>query len=194
MCKIFAVTNSEICGGFENLKIKILRLCEAEISGIIYRDKALNSADYEKNFIEILKICKNFGVKLFLHNFYEIALKLNYPYIWLPLPTLKMCGAKNFKEIVASAHNVYEAKEALGFGATALCLSHIFKTSCKAELAPKGVNLIKNVREFFDGEIYALGGISPDDFNEILLAGTNNLCLMSSLMQIQNEKELLNKF
>ena len=127
---------------------------------------------------------------LFVHNFADFALSAGVRNLWLPLGVLRSFSAAhgaeflraNFKKLVASCHSEAEAREALELGANAICLSHIFATDCKAGLAPKGLNLISAVREFFAGEIYALGGITPHNFASVLRAGADRIAVMSSAM------------
>ena len=198
--KITAISNLELCGGKEALKEKISRLCEAGISEIILREKNLSVSEYCARFCEVLQICERFGVRFFLHNFLDLAFDLEHKFIWLPLGVLqnfRQNSARNlskFEKIVVSAHSTDEAKIALNLGANELCLSHIFPTSCKAGLEPKGLNLIRNVREFWNGEIYALGGINSINFRSTLDAGADNIAIMSEAMKCKNEKEFLLNF
>lgn len=194
--KITAISNLELCGGKEALKAKISRLCEAGIDEIVLRQKDLSVGEYEALFCEILQICDHFGVRLFLHNFLDLAYELNHKFIWLPLGVLQenRHNLAKFEKIVISAHSIDEAKTALNLGANALCLSHIFATSCKAGLEPKGLELIKEVREFWRGEIYALGGINSINFRSTLDAGADNIAIMSEAMKCKNEKEFILNF
>nr|WP_314070950.1 thiamine phosphate synthase [uncultured Campylobacter sp.] len=128
---------------------------------------------------------------IFVHNFADFALNAGVRNLWLPLGVLRSFSAArgaeflraNFKKLVASCHSEAEAREALELGASAICLSHIFATDCKAGLAPKGLNLIRAVRGFYDGEIYALGGITPRNFASVLRAGADRIAVMSSAMR-----------
>ncbi|MDA3080735.1 MULTISPECIES: thiamine phosphate synthase [unclassified Campylobacter] len=195
--KITAISNLELCGGKEALKEKISRLCEAGISEIILREKNLNESEYCALFCEVLQICNHFGVRLFLHNFLDLAFKMKYKFVWLPLQILEQNSNQNlakFEKIVISVHSIDEAKLALNLGANALCLSHIFPTDCKANLEPKGLGLIRNVREFYRGEIYALGGINSSNFHFAIESGADNIAIMSEAMKCENEKEFVKKF
>ncbi|MDA3075923.1 thiamine phosphate synthase [Campylobacter sp. JMF_04 NA10] len=198
--KITAISNLELCGSKEALKEKISRLCEAGISEIILREKNLSVSEYCALFCEVLQICNHFGVRLFLHNFLDLAFKMEHKFVWLPLGVLqnfRQNSTRNlseFEKIVVSAHSTDEAKLALNLGANALCLSHIFQTDCKANLEPKGLDLIRNVREFWGGEIYALGGINSANFRLVLEAGADNIAIMSSAMQTQNEAKFIVNF
>ena len=139
---------------------------------------------------------------IFVHNFADFALRAGERNLWLPLGVLRSFSAArgaeflraNFKKLVASCHSEAEAREALELGASAICLSHIFATDCKAGLAPKGLNLICAVREFFAGEIYALGGITPHNFASVLRAGADRIAVMSSAMAVRDASDFIRKF
>lgn len=139
---------------------------------------------------------------IFVHNFADFALRAGERNLWLPLGVLRSFssahGAEflraNFKKLIASCHSEAEAREALELGAGAICLSHIFATDCKAGLAPKGLNLICAVREFFAGEIYALGGITPRNFASVLRAGADRIAVMSSAMAARDASDFIRKF
>ena len=139
---------------------------------------------------------------VFVHNFADFALRKGERNLWLPLGVLRSFSAArgaeflraNFKKLVASCHSEAEAREALELGANAICLSHIFVTDCKAGLAPKGLNLIRAVREFFAGEIYALGGITPRNFVSVLRAGADRIAVMSSAMAARDASGFIAEF
>ena len=139
---------------------------------------------------------------IFVHNFSDFALRAGERNLWLPLGVLRSFSAArgaeflraNFKKLVASCHSEAEAREALELGASAICLSHIFATDCKAGLAPRGLNLIRAVREFFAGEIYALGGITPRNFASVLRAGADRIAVMSSAMAARDASDFIRKF
>ena len=139
---------------------------------------------------------------IFVHNFADFALRVGERNLWLPLGVLRSFSAArgaeflraNFKKLIASCHSEAEAREALELGASAICLSHIFATDCKAGLAPKGLNLIRAVRGFYGGEIYALGGIMPRNFASVLRAGADRIAVMSSAMAARDASDFIRKF
>ena len=139
---------------------------------------------------------------IFVHNFADFALRAGERNLWLPLGVLRSFSAArgaeflraNFKKLVASCHSEAEAREALELGASAICLSHIFATDCKAGLMPKGLNLIRAVRGFYGGEIYALGGITPRNFASVLRAGADRIAVMSSAMAARDASDFIRKF
>ncbi len=146
--------------------------------------------------------CSSRQPAVFVHNFADFALRAGERNLWLPLGVLRSFSAAhgaeflraNFKKLVASCHSEAEAREALELGANAICLSHIFATDCKAGLAPRGLNLIRAVRGFYDGEIYALGGITPRNFASVLRAGADRIAVMSSAMAARDASDFIRKF
>ena len=139
---------------------------------------------------------------IFVHNFADFALRAGERNLWLPLGVLRGFSAArgaeflraNFKKLVASCHSEAEAREALELGASAICLSHIFATDCKVGLTPKGLNLIRAVRGFYGGEIYALGGITPRNFASVLRAGADRIAVMSPAMAARDASDFIRKF
>ncbi len=192
MSKIVVIADKNLC---ENLPQKILNFCENG-AFVVLRQKDLTSKDYEKFVCEIFKICENFKSQIYLHNFIEVAQNLGHKNIWLSLEIFKKQSRNlyDFEKIVASIHDENEAKMAIENGAKTLCLSHIFETSCKAGLKPKGISFIKNIKNKFSCEIFVLGGINYENFQICLKAGADKICLMSSAMSCKNEKEFLQNF
>lgn len=139
---------------------------------------------------------------IFVHNFADFSLRTGERNLWLSLGVLRSFSAAhgaeflraNFKKLIASCHSEAEAREALELGASAICLSHIFATDCKAGLTPKGLNLIRAVRGFYDGEIYALGGITPRNFASVLRAGADRIAVMSSAMAARDALSFIAEF
>ncbi|MCZ6133516.1 thiamine phosphate synthase [Campylobacter ureolyticus] len=184
-----------------------LKLCKDDIykrvfkflncgANVVLRAKELSENEYFKFANEVFKTCASFKEQIFIHKYADIAINLNSKNIWLPLNDLFIFKDKlsSFDKIVSSAHSVDEVKKAINLGANILSLSHIYKTNCKKDLVPKGLELIKNVKEFFNGEIYALGGINSLNFKECLNAGASKICTMSAAMKCKNETEFIKSF
>ena len=109
----------------------------------------------------------------------------------------------NFKKlnpnakIYAPAHDLAQARISSKI-ADILVASHIFNTGCKAGEEPKGERLISSLKYAnFNGrnpKIYALGGINEQNFPLAVNAGADGICLMSSAMKCEKEREFLANF
>lgn len=137
---------------------------------------------------EVSMICKQNKVKLIIHFYYEVAEKLNYESIHLPLFKLKENYEKlsKFKTIGTSVHSVEEAIEAQKLGATYISAGHIFATDCKKDLPPRGLEFLKEVCNSVTIPVYAIGGIKLSDvqMDEIIKCGAKGGCIMSGMMSL----------
>lgn len=193
MSNLVVITDLKLCE--DNIYKRVFKFLNCG-ANVVLRAKELSESEYFKFANEVFKTCASFKEQIFIHKFVNVALYLECKNIWLPLKELEIYkdDLAKFDKIVASTHSVDEAKSALNLGAKSLSLSHIYKTDCKFNLTPKGLNLISEVREFFSGEIYALGGINSLNFKECLNAGASKICTMSAAMKCKNETEFIKSF
>ena len=98
---------------------------------------------------EVLPLCQKYGIELIIHTHWQIALELGIQRVHLPLPKLSQLpvAARRSLVISSSVHSVAEAQRALAEGAQALVAGHIYSTSCKAGLPPRGLEFLKQIHE-----------------------------------------------
>ncbi len=192
--KNICITNKQLAGGdTASLLTAINRIvASGQVDLIILREKNLTEEQYYALAYEVLKICYYGGVKCILHTFTSVAKRLNYPHIHLTMRDfmkLSLSDRQYFKTIGVSTHSVEEAMTARGLGATYVTASHIFETACKEGLEPRGLAYLREVCDVtHDGmlpfmEIYALGGIHPDNAHLCVEAGADGICMMSEYMK-----------
>ena len=193
MSNLVVITDLKLCE--DNIYKRVLKFLNYG-ANVVLRAKELSENEYFKFANEVFKTCASFKEQIFIHKFVNIALNLECKNIWLPLKEFEIYKGDlvKFDKIVASTHSVDEVKSALNLGASSICLSHIYKTDCKFNLAPKGLNLINDVRKFYNGEIYALGGINSLNFRNCLNVGANKICIMSEAMKCKDESEFVKSF
>lgn len=182
--KKICITNRHLAaGGFLE---QIEKIAHSDIDIIILREKDMSEPEYEKLAREVISICGRYGKLCVLHCFTDAAVKLNHPYIHLPMAKLRSltAGERSFFKIIgASAHSVEEAKEAQELGASYITASHIFSTECKADLAPRGLEFLSEVCSRVNIPVYALGGINPDNTASCIENGAEGICMMSYYMK-----------
>lgn len=193
MYNLVVITDLKLCK--DNIYKRIFKFLNCG-ANVVLRAKELSENEYFKFANKVFKTCAGFKEQIFIHKFVNVALNLKCKNIWLPLEELEIYkdDLAKFDKIVVSTHNVDEAKKALNLGAKSLSLSHIYKTECKFNLTPKGLNLISDVRKFYNGEIYALGGINSSNFKDCLNVGANKICIMSEAMKCKDESEFVKSF
>lgn len=178
---IIAVTNRHLCS--RPFMEQLERVCKLHPHAIVLREKDMPEAEYLSLARDVIALCKEYDVQCILHSFVNVAVKLNHPYIHLPLPILEECAAilcqhlmpdvlstqsynnaadyqQFFKVIGTSVHSVEDAIKAEQLGATYMTAGHIFATDCKKGLPPRGLDFLKNVCDAVQIPVYAIGGIN----------------------------------
>lgn len=193
MYKVICVTNRTlVSGGFLTQMQKVL---EAGVSEVILREKDLDEQEYEKLASEVKNLCERYATPLKLHTHIQAARRLGCS-IHLPYQTFLSMGEEEkgeFEKIGVSVHAVEEAVRAEAAGAACLTAGHIFATDCKKGVPPRGLDFLRETCGAVRIPVYAIGGITPENAKDCVQAGAAGICLMSSLMQRNDPKELLKK-
>ena len=180
--KRIAVTNRSLySAGLEEQVEKICKegLCEA----LILREKDLSEQDYLALAITIKAVCDEYGVDLICNNMTSVAEKLGCRLQLSYQNFLKQNGERD-KHIWVSIHTVEEAVNAEKLGANALIAGHIFQTSCKKGLAPRGLDFLKDICRAVSIPVFAIGGIDDSNSEAVKLAGAQGECRMSWYMRV----------
>jgi len=191
---LICVTNQKLCK--DDFLNRISQIAKGKPQAIILREKDLNIPEYEMLAIKVNEICKDHQVNLVINQKIEIAIKLKLKNIHLSMDDLRKFKKeiKEFEEIGASVHSVNEAKEAEKLGATYLIAGHIFLTDCKKGVPPKGLSFLKEVCDSVKIPVFAIGGITKEQLENVLNTGAKGVCVMSEAMTCLNPIELGDKY
>jgi thiamine-phosphate pyrophosphorylase len=88
-----------------------------------------------------------------------------------------------FTEIGTSVHSTEDALLACRLGATYLTAGHIFETDCKKGLPGRGLTFLKNVCDSVSVPVYGIGGITPENLEQVMETGATGGCMMSLAMK-----------
>ncbi len=195
MSDILCVTNRHLCQ--ENFLERIAKIASTHPVGIILREKDLSEKEYRELAEKVLKICRKYETLCILHSFANVAKELNCTALHLPFPVLRSLVAEeknSFTILGASCHSVEEALEAEKLGCTYITAGHVFETDCKKGLPGRGLDFLKNVCENVSIPVYGIGGIAPDNMEEIRKAKAAGACVMSSIMNCEDVQKYLAAF
>lgn len=204
---IIAVTNRKL--STRPFLEQIERIAEQNPKAIILREKDLPEEEYETLAKEVFSICQKYNIELIVHNYPAVARKLGIKKLHLPLGELRKFGEEHIADKIAvennilqldvpekktagkleigcSIHSIEEAKEAQQLGASYLTAGHIYATTCKPDIPPRGLNFLKEVCQAVTIPVYAIGGIGLSDgrIEEVAEAGAAGACIMSEFMKI----------
>ena len=183
MSNVLVITKRKLCK--EDFFGRIEALAAAGPGGIILREKDLPETEYLELARRAAEICEGHGTPCILHSFPGAALELGVKRLHLPLPILRNLSPDErayFTVLGASCHSAEDAREAEAFGCTYITAGHIFDTDCKKGLPGRGPEFLKQVCESVKIPVYAIGGIDPENYKEVMAAGAAGVCVMSGAM------------
>ena len=169
----------------DDLIKQLEKVAQSDADIIILREKDLSEEEYLLLASSLIKICNKYEKECILHTFTNVAIKLNHPKIHLPLNlflNLNQEERSHFNVIGVSIHSLDEALLAEKEGATYITASHVFETKCKENLQPRGLDFLKEITDKVSIDVYALGGIHPDNMDFCIAAGADGICMMSEYM------------
>lgn len=180
--KLVCVTARKLCGDdFIKRLEKISKNCDL----IILREKDLTEEEYFSLAEKFLNVCSNGMAVPVLHCFWKKALELHHDKIHLSLKDFRENPQirEKFSIVGVSVHSLEEAKEAEALGADYVTAGHIFETDCKKGLAGRGLEFLRQVSQGVSIPVYAIGGISTENMEQVREAGANGACIMSGFMK-----------
>lgn len=168
---------------------QIETICALRPKALILREKDLAEAEYVQLAQKVQAVCENYGVKFIVHTFWRAGLTLDADGAHLPL---SVCTAMTAAERLqagrfgVSVHSAEEAKAALALGAACLTAGHIYASSCKQGVPPRGPAFLKEICTLSPVPVYAIGGIGFEQaqLDEVLACGAAGACVRSAFMRL----------
>lgn len=160
-------------------------------AGIVQlRDKEATSARLYREALSLRWLTKGLGVSLIVNDRLDIVLAVDADGIHLGQDDLPVSVARRLlgkdKIIGASVHTFEQAKEAVEAGADYLGVGSIYPTKTKDVEKVVGVSLIQEIKKAFDVPVIAIGGINPQNVEEVIRAGADGVAAISGLLGAEN--------
>jgi len=158
---------------------------EAGVEVVQYRNKNADTLCMYEEAAVLRKLCT--GILFLINDRLDIALAVEADGVHLGQKDLPYRIARNLlgknKIIGLTVHNLKEAEEAKRLGADYIAVSPIFATTTKLDAgSPCGTALIRRIRKNIALPIVAIGGITITNAQEVILAGADALCSISSVV------------
>ncbi len=186
---LIAVTNRHLfdeAGGQSAFLARLEQVAAARPAALILREKDMEEGDYEVLARKVQILCRRHQVPFIAHTFSGAAKRLHADGLHLPLPllrTMRQEGRALPGRLGTSCHSLEDVREAEQLGCSYLIAGHIYETTCKPGLPPRGLRFLREAAASTAVPVYAIGGITPERLPEVLAAGAAGGCAMSSLMQ-----------
>lgn len=152
---------------------------------VYLREKHLSDEDYLKLAQNIMTICEQNKVDVYICHRIDIARALGVKNIHVSCKNASKIGAKcDFENISVAIHSASEVEKAQQIGATCLVFGHIFETNCKQGLSPRGIESLEEICSGTNLPVIAIGGITRDNHQQVLDVGASDFAIMSSAMTL----------
>lgn len=181
---MIAVTDRGLCP--EPLERRLARLRGAEL--VILRERDLAHGDLVALARRCLDACP--GLPLSVNSDVGAARELGLRRVHLPMPVLRTADLTGMGTVGASVHSAAEAREAEDLGADYLIAGHVFATACKPT-EPRGIPFLREVCSAVDLPVYAIGGVTPGNYAQVLGAGASGAAVMSLAMSCPDPEALV---
>lgn len=186
---MIVITSRNLCARPFLEQIGLLAAAHPEM--IILREKDLCHDELLSLAAQCLEICERQNVPLAINSSMDVARELNICRIHLPMQLMRETeDFSDFSLVGASVHSVDQAREAEDLGADYVLAGHVFHTACK-DTDPRGLPFLEAICDAVDIPVYAVGGITPESYPDVMRCGAAGAAVMSSAMTEQVPSELV---
>jgi len=151
------------------------------------REKHLSDSELIKIGKEIRSITKGSETNFVVNDRPDIAAICDADYLHLGQDDISIEDARKIvgsMKIGLSTHSIEQAKEALSKNPDYIGFGPIYPTNAKAKPdKPLGTEQLKQVLEFANVPVVAIGGIFPENIHQVIEAGAKNIALVRYFMQ-----------
>lgn len=188
---MIVITSRNLCARPFLEQVELLARAHPEM--IILREKDLCYDELLSLASQCLEICERCRTPLAINSNMDVARELNVCRIHLPIQLLREAeDLSDFSLVGASVHSVEQAREAEDLGVDYVLAGHVYHTACKPE-DPRGIPFIEAISEAVDIPVYGVGGITPENYHDVMRAGAAGVAVMSSAMTEPEPSDLVQR-
>ena len=160
------------------------------------REKYLPDRDLIKVGKDIRSITKGTCTKFIINDRPDIAAICEADQLHLGQDDISIEDARKVvgdMKIGLSTHSIEQAKEALKHKPSYIGFGPVYSTNAKAiPDKPVGTEQLKEVLDFSDVPVIAIGGIFPENIKDVIAAGARNIVMVRHFMQSDDFEKRVN--
>ena len=187
-CKLCAILDKDVLKNRDILEVaKDVFRGGADI--VQLRDKISSDSEFLKCARALKDMAKRYRCMFIINDRVDIARIVDANGVHLGQNDMPIKDARKIvgKKIIGiSTHSLKEARVAKSSGADYIGIGPVFKSKTRRKLHPIGLSVLKSVNKNIDIPIFAIGGISLNNINEIKKSGVNRVAVISSVNRAKN--------
>lgn len=166
------------------------------------RVKNKNGVTLEKEIQHCVALCKQYAVKLFINDYWELAIRYGADGVHLGQEDIMTADIERIRQagvyVGVSTHCYYEVARAHTLGPSYVACGPIFPTTSKImSFSPQGVAQLARWQRTLPYPLVAIGGINMSNLADVLATGVAGVAMISAITQsddpIAISRTLLNK-
>ncbi|HTN70481.1 MAG TPA: thiamine phosphate synthase [Methylomirabilota bacterium] len=166
---------------------------EGGVRSVQLREKDLSGKELFALAEQTRKLCQRFHALLFVNERIDVALAVEADGVQLGNASIPIEVARELlgprKIIGVSTHSLEEAKGAEQSGADFILFGPVYFTPSKATYgAPQGLPALKKIVDKTSLPVYAIGGLKPENVEDVMRTGSRGVALISAVMNANNPK------
>ncbi|ARV60867.1 thiamine-phosphate diphosphorylase [Nostocales cyanobacterium HT-58-2] len=172
---------------------RLLEIVEAALKGgltlVQYRDKIADDTVRLEQAQKLRQLCHAYGALFIINDRVDLALAVNADGVHLGQQDLPIAIARQLLGphhlIGRSTTNSEEMQAAITEGADYIGVGPVYATPTKEGKAPAGLDYVSYAVKNCSIPWFAIGGIDPNNINEVINTGANRVAVVRSLMQAE---------
>lgn len=181
---LYAVTDRHWLNG-ETLYSQVEKALKGGATFIQLREKELNEDSFQKEALEIQKLCISYNVPFVLDDDVDLAVKVNADGVHVGQSDMEAGKVREKigpdRILGVSAQTVEEAIKAEKEGADYLGVGAVFPTSSKDDAEPVSHETLKAICDAVHIPVIAIGGITRDNVVELKGTGIVGIAVISAI-------------
>lgn len=172
-------------------------LLESGIRWVQYREKNKTKKDMLYEALRLREIAGKYDACFIVNDHVDIALAVDADGVHLGQDDLPLAEARKImgnRIVGISTHSLDEALSAERGGADYIGFGPVFLTTTKDAGAPKGVDVLRQIKDSVSIPVIAIGGIKAGNIQSVLGAGCYGVAVSSGLLKgdiKENAKRLI---
>lgn len=177
----------------------IERLLKTGVTTLQLRIKDKQPDDVEQEIIEAIKLGKQYHARLFINDYWQLAIKHHAYGVHLGQEDLDIADLNAIKQsglrLGISTHDEVELQRAKTLRPSYIALGHIFPTTTKdMPSKPQGLKALRHqVEQTPDFSTVAIGGISLERVPDVVATGVGSVALVSAITKAPDWQQVTRK-
>ncbi|MBA2377568.1 MAG: thiamine phosphate synthase [Rubrobacter sp.] len=144
---------------------------------------------------EILPVAHEHGAAVSINDRLDVALATGADGVHLAGKSLPPDAARKLwgELLGVSIHSLEEAKSAVESGVDYVTFGHVYPTSSKPGMAPRGVRELARIVDNVSIPVVAIGGIEASNVDEVLSTGASGIAAISTILTAEDPEHAARK-